>query len=190
MCGWQMSIQYSLAMTLEEIFAGRLSKKLRVTRQRPNLSFKLVDEVMDLELDVKPGHKAGTKWTFAGEGNQSDMEAPAGDVVIVLEEKKHDRFTREGNDLVYTKSVSVKQSLLGLEFDIESITGETLHVDCLHDRVGEPGYEKILPRKGMPNPKNPFEFGHLRIRFVVNWPREISLLNKVLLDKLTIQIFF
>jgi hypothetical protein len=52
-----------------------------------------------LEVPIKKGWKAGTKITFAGKGDQ-EPGRPADDLVFVVSEKPHPRFTRSGNDLV------------------------------------------------------------------------------------------
>ena len=41
-----------------------------------------------MEIEVKPGYKAGTKITFAGEGDELGSTGKAQDVVFIIGEKK------------------------------------------------------------------------------------------------------
>jgi len=49
------------------------------------------------------GWKDGTKITFEGEGDESAGVLPA-DIVFVVKTKPHDRFTRDGDNLLYEVS--------------------------------------------------------------------------------------
>jgi DnaJ homolog subfamily B member 4 len=98
----------------------------------------------------------------------------AGDVVFELEEKRHDRFVREGANLIYRKTVSVVEALVGTKFTMIGLDGKTIEVDAANQVLGG-GYEKVVANKGMPKSKFPGEFGHLRIQFDVRWPTNLTL---------------
>ena len=49
---------------------------------------------------IPTGWKDGTKITFEGEGDESAGVLPA-DIVFVVKTKPHDRFTRDGDHLLY-----------------------------------------------------------------------------------------
>lgn len=51
-----------------------------------------------------------------------------GDVHVVLVEKKHPIFTRQNDNLYYNKTISLKQSLLGVNFMIEHLDGNQFMV--------------------------------------------------------------
>lgn len=46
---------------------------------------------------VKPGWKEGTKVTFSGKGDERPGQ-PADDLMLVVKQEPHPRFTRHGND--------------------------------------------------------------------------------------------
>jgi DnaJ family protein B protein 4 len=73
-----------------------------------------------LTIDIKPGWKKGTKITFAEKGHKAPHVIPA-DIVFIIDEKPHDQFTREGNDLVMTRKISLA----------EDWTRYTVHVTTL-----------------------------------------------------------
>lgn len=156
----------SVYLSLEELFTG-VTKKMRVTRDRLH-NTTIVATTKDLELNIKPGWKHGTKITFEGEGDEAIGEA-AGDVVFEVEEKRHDRFVRDGANLIYRQTVSVVEALVGTKFTLVGIDGKTIEVDTTGTVLGG-GYEKVVANKGMPKSKAPGTFGHLRIQFDVRWP--------------------
>jgi DnaJ family protein B protein 4 len=78
-----------LALTLEEIYKG-VTKKFMVTKKRSAG----VSEPNPLEVKIKPGYRSGTKIKFKGAGGEHQ------DMVFVLEEKVHDIFKRDGDDLI------------------------------------------------------------------------------------------
>lgn len=73
-----------------------------------------------IEVSVKPGWKAGTKVTYRGAGNEEINAAgrvQSQDIVFVVEEKPHDRFTRDGDDLIYNLKVPLADALCGPSSD-------------------------------------------------------------------------
>ncbi len=94
-------VHYPLNVTLEELYSGA-TKKMRIT------SKKVVDEsgrtqpvAVEKEIAVKAGWKNGTKITFENEGDEAPGVTPA-DIIFTLHTKHHDRFERDGDDLIYT----------------------------------------------------------------------------------------
>ena len=99
-------IEQSLRLTLEEMYYG-CSKNLKLTRtvMRGDVEQRVSET---LTIDVKPGWKKGTKITFPEKGD----EAPgviAADIVFVIDEKRHPKFERDGNDLVKTVKVDLRR---------------------------------------------------------------------------------
>lgn len=65
-----------------------------------------------VEVNVLPGWKAGTKARFDGAGNQND-DGSVQDVVFVVEEKPHERFKRDGDDIIATVKIPLVDALCG-----------------------------------------------------------------------------
>ncbi|RRT44435.1 hypothetical protein B296_00050618 [Ensete ventricosum] len=128
-----------------------------------------VEEI--LTIDIKPGWKKGTKITFEEKGNERPNVIPA-DVVFVIDEKPHPVFTREGNDLVTTKKISLAEALTGYTAHLTTLDGRSLIVPV--DSVIHPGYEEVVPKEGMPLPKDPSRKGNLRIKFDVKFPTRLT----------------
>ena len=98
------AVQHDLAVSLEDLYRGGVTKKMRITAKKVDASNRVVPTSTDKEITIKAGWKDGTKITFEREGDQTPGVVPA-DVVFVIKTKPHDRFTREGDDLHYEVSV-------------------------------------------------------------------------------------
>jgi DnaJ family protein B protein 4 len=98
-----------------------------------------------ISIDVKPGWKAGTKVTFENEGDQKPGIIPA-DLVFVLAEKPHPVFQRQGNDLIYTAKISLKQALTSPTFEIPHLDGKTRKISI--QNVITPDYVETVRGEG------------------------------------------
>jgi DnaJ homolog subfamily B member 4 len=124
-----------------------------------------------LTINVKSGWKKGTKITFPEKGNEAPNMAPA-DIVFIIEEKPHDVFTREGNDLVMTEKISLVEALTGYTVHVTTLDGRSLSVPI--NSVIHPSYEEVVPGEGMPIPKDPTKKGNLRIKFNIKFPSRLT----------------
>ncbi|KAG5235003.1 dnaJ subfamily member [Salix suchowensis] len=138
-----------------------------------------VEEI--LTIDIKPGWKKGTKITFPEKGNEQPNVIPA-DLVFVIDEKPHSTFTREGNDLVVTKKIPLVEALTGCTVNLTTLDGRTLTIPI--SNVIHPDYEEVVPREGMPIPKDPSKRGNLRIKFNIKFPTRLTAEQKSGIRKL------
>jgi len=160
----------TLLCTLEELYSGS-TKKLKVTRARVTPDGRPRAEEKTLEVAIKPGFKKGTSITFEGEGDEAPGVAP-GDLAFVIGEKAHDRFVREGNDLIFTARIPLVEALCGTRLSILTLDGRRLAVDV--PEVIAPGYSKRIGGEGMPISKSGGkERGDLLLRFNVVYPKYI-----------------
>ena len=159
-------IKRQLQVSLEELFAG-CTKRIKVTRARGGKPEEKV-----LEIAVKPGWKAGTAVTFEREGDETPGGPPP-DLVFVIAEQPHERFSREGNNLVYKARLPLADALCGATLSIATLDGRTLSV-ALTDVVA-PGSTKTVKGEGMPISRTPTVRGDLIIRFdTIVFPRTLS----------------
>ncbi|KAG9392413.1 DnaJ domain [Carpediemonas membranifera] len=167
----QPPIMQSLPCTLEELFHGT-QKRFKITRKRftPNRSA-LTNEETILTIDVKPGWKAGTKITFANEGDEGPGILPA-DMVFTIVEKPHATFKREKNDLVYRLDVPLVNALCGCKITVETLDGRQLKVPVT--TVIPPGYRYHVPGEGMPVSRSPGMRGDLILEFAVIFPESVT----------------
>ena len=96
-----------LKVSLEDLYSGT-TKHLKVGRRLLNGGTE--DKV--LEIQIHPGWKSGTKIRFPRAGNEQPY-GESQDLVFVVEEKPHERFVRENNDLVTTVKIPLVDALTG-----------------------------------------------------------------------------
>ncbi|XP_042616516.1 dnaJ homolog subfamily A member 2-like [Cyprinus carpio] len=130
---------------------------------------KVIKEVKILEVHVDKGMKHGQKITFGGEADQAPGLEP-GDIVLVLQEKEHETFRREGNDLHMTHKIGLVEALCGFHFTLKHLDGRQIVVKYPAGKVIEPGSVRVVRGEGMPQYRNPFEKGDLFIKFDVQFP--------------------
>ncbi|KAF9962102.1 Type I HSP40 co-chaperone [Modicella reniformis] len=121
-----------------------------------------------LEVHIDRGMKDGRKIVFTGEGDQAPGTVP-GDVVIVLEQKEHDRFKRNGDDLFYDAKINLVTALAGGKIQIPHLDERVLIVDILPGEVIKHGELKAVMGQGMPAERH-HDFGNLYIQFEIEFP--------------------
>ncbi|KAG0201888.1 Type I HSP40 co-chaperone [Mortierella sp. GBA30] len=121
-----------------------------------------------LEVHIDRGMKDGRKIVFNGEGDQAPGTIP-GDVVIVLEQKEHDRFRRNGDDLFYNAKIDLVTALAGGKLQIPHLDDRVLMVEILPGEVIKPGELKAVMGQGMPTERH-HDFGNMYIQFEIEFP--------------------
>jgi DnaJ family protein A protein 2 len=99
---------------------------------------KTITERKVLHVPVDKGMQDNQKITFNGESDQGPDIIP-GDVVFVIEQKKHDRFERKGDDLSYKAEIDLLTALTGGSLVIEHLDDRFLQVSILPGEVTSPG---------------------------------------------------
>ena len=74
--------------------------------------------------------KDGENVRFTGEGDQEPGLEP-GDIIIVLDEKEHARFRRNGHDLIMDSELQLVEALCGFHKTVETLDGRTLVISNL-----------------------------------------------------------
>jgi DnaJ family protein A protein 2 len=95
---------------------------------------KLVSERKFLEVHIDKGMKGGQTITFAGESDQAPDVTP-GDVVIVIEEKPHEKFKRQDSNLSVDVEVDLLTALGGGQFAIQHLDDRALIVNMVPGEV-------------------------------------------------------
>ncbi|KAI0811115.1 hypothetical protein BC629DRAFT_1031420 [Irpex lacteus] len=133
---------------------------------------KVVSEKKMLEVHIDKGMKGGQTITFRGESDQAPGVLP-GDVIIVVEERPHDRFTRQENDLTTEIELDLLTALGGGQFAIKHLDDRALVVNIHPGEVIKHNDIKRIPGEGMPSQRH-HEPGDLIIKFTIKFPDFIS----------------
>lgn len=164
------AIENRLPVSLADLYKG-VTKKMKISRETIDASGRISNAEDILTIEVKPGWKKGTKITFPDKGNEAPNMKPA-DIVFIIDEKPHDVFTREGNDLVMTEKISLVEALTGYTARVTTLDGRNLSLPI--NSIIHPNYEEVIPREGMPIPKDPTKKGNLRIKFNIMFPSRLT----------------
>ncbi|GAB2298640.1 hypothetical protein Dimus_032710 [Dionaea muscipula] len=175
-------IESPLPCSLEELYKGT-TKKMKISREIADASGKTIPVEEILTIDIKPGWKKGTKITFPEKGNEQPGVIPS-DLVFIIDEKSHPVFTRDGNDLVVTQKIPLAEALTGYTAHITTLDGRNLTVPI--NNVIHPSYEEVVPKEGMPIPKEPSRRGNLRIKFNIKFPTRLTPEQKADIKKLLV----
>jgi len=169
-------VEKHIFFTLEELFTGT-KKKLRVKRKTFDENGRIQKEDKDLEISVKPGMKAGSKFKFKGVGDE--IEGTKQDLHFVIKEKPHELFERRDDDLIATVEISLKEALVGWQRTIKTIDGKQLSVG--HTGPTPPTWTAPYPGQGMVVPKDPSRRGDMIVQVKINFPSSLTPDQKALL---------
>lgn len=133
---------------------------------------KVTVEKKYLDVFIEKGMMDGQKIAMKGEGDQEPGIEP-GDVILVLKQKEHPIFTREGDDLLCKVKISLTEALCGFDKVIVThLDGRGIHVKNPAGKIIRPGMIKRIYNEGMPTYKRPDNRGNLYIEFDVEFPKD------------------
>uniref|UniRef100_A0A6V7QTZ6 J domain-containing protein n=1 Tax=Ananas comosus var. bracteatus TaxID=296719 RepID=A0A6V7QTZ6_ANACO len=173
------AVESKLACSLEELYTGS-TRKMKISRNVVDAHGRMRTESEILTVEVKPGWKKGTKITFPCKGNEQANQLPA-DLIFVIDEKPHEIYKRDGNDLVVNQKILLVEALTGTAIDLLTLDGRDLSIPV--NDVVCPGYELIVRDEGMPIVREPGKKGNLRIKFDVQFPSRLTSEQKATLKR-------
>ena len=94
-----------------------------------------------------------------------------GDIKVFIKIKNDTSFQRNGLDLIYTKKLSLKESLTGFIFELKHINNKTITINNDNGTVIKPGFNKIIPKLGFIRNN---QMGNLIIKFEIDFPDSLS----------------
>jgi molecular chaperone DnaJ len=74
-------------------------------------------------VEIPAGVSANNYVTLRGQGAAGPRNGPNGDLLVMLDVKRDERFERQGNDLVHDLPLSFSQAALGGEFEVPTPHG-------------------------------------------------------------------
>ncbi|WOL11019.1 hypothetical protein Cni_G19780 [Canna indica] len=154
-------IENVLPCSLEELYKGT-TKRMKISREIADISGKTMPVEEILTIEIKPGWKKGTRITFEEKGNEQP-------------DTRRRTLSSQGkamNDLLTTKNISLAEALSGYTVHLTTLDGRSLTIPI--NSVIHPNYEEVVPKEGMPLPKDPSKKGNLRIKFDIKFPTRLT----------------
>ena len=134
-----------------------------------------------VSVDIPAGISEGQRIRVAGRGHAGDAGGPSGDLFVHVSIRPHERFIRDGNDLVTVLDVPAPMAALGAKLAVPTLEGE----EDLHIRPGtQPGESYELRGRGMPLLRRPGRRGDLRVIANVVIPRQLNDEQRKLMQRL------
>ncbi len=134
-----------------------------------------------IEVDIPAGVDDGMRIRLAGQGDAGKNSGRPGDLYVGVRVKPHKVFTREGDNLFSTVSVSMYEAALGAQVLVYTIDGK----EKISVKPGtQPGDESILRGKGMPHLNSTRRGDHI-VTFKIVIPKKLSAKEKKALKELS-----
>jgi molecular chaperone DnaJ len=121
-------------------------------------------------IDVPAGVDDGSTLRLTNRGAAGPRGGPPGDLYVQLRVKAHDRFERQGNDLVSRLPISVVQAALGVHMAFETLDGPE---DLVVPPGTQPGRVFRLRGRGVPVLQGRGR-GDLLVEVVVEVPTKLT----------------
>lgn len=76
-----------------------------------------------INVNIPGGVSSGNYIYLRGQGNSGPNGGPRGDIRVIIEEKEHQYFQRDGDDVIYHLRISFPQAVLGESVEVPTLDG-------------------------------------------------------------------
>ncbi len=136
------------------------------------------DEVIPVKIPAGVGE--GMQISVNGKGNAAARGGIPGDLIILIEEEKHDKLFRDGSNLLYDHYISIPDAALGCTTEVPTLEGKAQ----IKIQPGtQPGKVLRLRSKGLPS-VNSHGRGDLLVNINVWIPKKLTGEERQILEKL------
>ena len=166
------TINHKISISLLDAYRGC---KIPITIERWNYenNIEYIQEET-IYVDIPKGIDNNEIITIKEKGNKIS-NSNKGDVEVKININNDTAFERNGIDLIYRKSISLKESLCGFNFTLNYIDGREFIINNKIGNIIPPDFRKIINNLGMTREN---VSGDLIIIFNVEYPKIIS--NEIL----------
>ena len=140
----------------------------------------MIKKEKTINIKVPAGVESGNYMTVDGQGNENIQGSP-GDLLVVFEEKNHQYFVRDGENIFIEVTISYPDAVLGTKIDIPTLDG----VSTLKIPSGiQSGKLLRMRSKGFPMLRTSSR-GDQIVRVILNTPESVSRGSKKIIEKLS-----
>lgn len=140
-----------------------------------------VKKRITISFRIPQGIRNGQYFTLRDKGHAGLRGGPRGSLYVIVSEKPHSRFKREGDDLYIDVSITFSQAALGTTIFIKSILDEDIKLKIPQGVQSH----TVLRVKGKGMPSLSGRRGDLYVRIIVETPRKLSHEEKDLFERLS-----
>ena len=139
-----------------------------------------IAETRTIAVEIPPGVPDGVQLRVPGRGLAGDAGAPPGDLYVAVQVRSHERFAREGDDILFELPISFTQAALGAEVEVPTLDGTSR----LRIPAGiQSGTILRLRGKGLPRFQGSGR-GDQLVRVIVQTPSRLSAEERGLFEQL------
>ena len=131
-------------------------------------------------ITLQKTHKHGDKIVIHGEAHYDPNASEQGDLILIINQKEHTFFKRDGSHLHFTKDILLTEALCGTSFVIEHLNGKELLIKT--NKIIDPYSKRIVRGEGFYE-KNGTK-GDLIITFKIFFPEYLNKERREYLKKL------
>lgn len=133
-----------------------------------------------VKVEIPAGVEEGNYIPLRGKGNAGKKGGAHGDMIVIIEEKEHDIFRRQGYNIIYHLTISYPDAALGTDIEVPTLFGnETVKIA----KGTQPGTMLTIREKGIPH-LNSYGKGDQFIYVDIYVPKELSTKEKALMKEL------
>lgn len=158
----------TIEISLEQSYTG-LNVPIEIERWFDSGGTRRVEKEK-IYIEIPKGIDSNEIIVIQGKGNIKN-EKLKGDIKLFINVKNTTDFIRDGLDLIIQKKISLKESLVGFEFDIKHIVGKSFKINNIDGNVIKPFFKKKIPDLGMIRGDKK---GNLIISFEVEFPDSLT----------------
>ncbi len=154
-------LTYQITISLEDVLNGA----------ERNITLRTNGAAQNVSVKIPKGIEVGKKLRLKEKGAASPAGGSPGDLFLKVDISPHDRFTREGDDLVIEKLISFSEACLGTKVEVETLEGKKYSVTIPPGSVNE----SRLRLKGHGLPAGPLgDRGDIYVKLGVEVPKELN----------------
>jgi len=132
-----------------------------------------------LHVYIEKGMRHGERIYFRGDSDEEPGKE-AGDIIFVLNEKKHDLFKRNGDDLLIEMDIPLIEALAGFSVTVKHLDGRQILIKSNKGDVISHNDLRMIQGEGMPILKRGLDKGNLYVKFTVKFPTPNELTDEKL----------
>lgn len=134
-----------------------------------------------VSVNIPAGVAEGNYIPLRGQGDAGAHNGPAGDLIVLIEEKPHEFFERHGQDLACELTISIPQAVVGDTVVLPTLDGKVK----LNIAAGTQSESLLrLREKGLPAVNSNRDRGDILVKVHVETPERLSSEEKALYQKL------
>jgi DnaJ-class molecular chaperone len=163
------TIEKTVELTLEQCYRG-CSVPVDIEKWTI-MNGSRIHECENITVTFPPGMDENDALLIKGQGNTINPNL-RGDIQVKIKIVNRTPFKRQGLDLIFRKTISLKDALCGFTFDIPHINGKTFALNNnSNPSVVFPGFKKVIPNLGMTKES---ATGNLIIELDIDFPDKLS----------------